>query len=102
MQRLAFLQGAMVWALWVSGAQVKNQYFLHKMQKSKHVFVVVMQFLQNKFPALQSIRVFATCDNTLTVAPSLIDMGFAFFPIWLLMLKPILETLQGAAGLPED
>lgn len=44
----------------------------------------------------------ATHDCTLTVAPSLIDMGFAFFPIWLLMLKPILETLQGAAGLPED
>lgn len=62
------------------------------------------QFLQDKFPALQSIRVFffSTNDYTLTVAPSLIDMGFPFFPIWLLMLKPILETLQGAAGLPED
>lgn len=48
------------------------------------------------------MRSFSTKDCTLTVAPSLIDMGFAFFDIWLLMLKPILETLQGAAGLPED
>lgn len=39
---------------------------------------------------------------TLTVAPSLIDIGFDFFPIWLLMLKPILETLWGAGGIPEE
>ena len=38
---------------------------------------------------------------TLTVAPSLIDMGFDFFPIWLPMLKPILETLRGADGSAE-
>lgn len=30
------------------------------------------------------------------------DMGFDFFPIWLLMLNPILETLHGAGGLAED
>lgn len=51
---------------------------------------------------LEQVPCFVTNECTLTVAPSLIDMGFAFFPIWLLMLKPILETLQGAAGLPED
>lgn len=51
---------------------------------------------------LESIRSFATKDCSLTVAPSLMDIGFAFFPIWLLMLKPILGALQGAAGLPED
>lgn len=37
--------------------------------------------------------------HTLTVAPSLMDMGLDFFPIWLLMLKPILEILQGAGGI---
>lgn len=38
----------------------------------------------------------------LTVAPSLIDMGLDFFPIWLLMLKPILETFRGAGESAED
>lgn len=38
----------------------------------------------------------------LTVAPSLMDMGLDFFPIWLLMLKPILETLLGAGGSSEE
>ena len=40
--------------------------------------------------------------DTLTVAPSLMDIGFDFFAMGLLMLKPILETLGGAGRSSEE
>lgn len=40
--------------------------------------------------------------DTLTVAPSLMDIGFDFFAMGLLMLKPILETFGGAGRSSEE
>lgn len=94
MPALSFLEGVMVQVPWVSrtgrGEQpnITHHHFL-KLIKCK--------WFKCKTFFLHKVH----CD-TLTVAPSLIDMGLDFFASGLLMLKPILETLRGAGGSSED
>lgn len=62
------------------------------------------QYLSKSFTHIIKSTMQSVCmtDYILTVAPSLMEIGLGFFPIWPLMLKPILVNLLGAGGSAED
>lgn len=75
-------------------------FFLMQNSNIKWLINFIILLLLTIWYYLKETSVTVSC-HTLTVAPSLMDMGFDFFPIWLLMPKPILEILQGAGGFSE-
>lgn len=84
---LAFLEELTVQVLWVSVTGWRTK----RIKKDSRTFTPITDV--NSESNVHCV--------TLTVAPSLMLIAFDFFPIWLLMLKPILETFLGAGGSAE-